>query len=145
MYVQTFTDFILDWRDDMAKTALDLTPEEWKIYQPADVIAQRKWDVDEQLDARWKRAQRLAHAAATLLRDEFSATKVLLFGSLLHRSWFTPWSDIDLAVWGVPQERFFAAVAAVTALSKEFKIDLVDPEMCRISLLDAITRDGIEI
>ena len=129
----------------MAKTALELTPEEWRTYHPADVIARRKWDVDAQLDARWERTQRLAHSAATLLRDDFSATKVLLFGSLLHRSWFTPWSDIDLAVWGVPQERFFAAVAAVTALSQEFKIDLVDPEMCRPSLLDRITREGVEI
>ncbi len=129
----------------MAKTALDLTPEEWKTYHPADVITQRKWDVDAQLDARWESAQRLAHTAAELLRDDFGATKVLLFGSLLQRSWFTPWTDIDLAVWGIPKERFFAAVAAVTALSTEFKIDLVDPEMYRPSLLDAITQGGIEI
>ena len=129
----------------MAKTALELTPEEWRTYQPAGVIAERKWDVDAQLDARWERAQRLAHTAATLLRDDFSATKVLLFGSLLQCSWFTPWSDIDLAVWGVPKERFFAAVAAVTALSREFKIDLVDPDMCRSSLLDEITQEGVEI
>lgn len=96
------------------------------------------------MDARWECAQRLVHTAAGLLRDDFSATKVLLFGSLLHRSWFTPWSDIDLAVWGVPKERFFSAVAAVTALSTEFKVDLIDPETCRPSLSDAITQDGIE-
>lgn len=129
----------------MAKTALDLTPEELSIYHPAGVIAQRKWDDDAQLEARWERAMRLAHTAAALLRQEFSATKVLLFGSLRHRSWFTPWSDIDLAVWGIPKERFFAAVAAVTASSKDFKIDLVDPEMCRTSLLDEIIQDGVEI
>ena len=129
----------------MAKTALDLTPEEWMTYHPGDAIAQRKWDADAQLDARWERTQRLAHTAATLLREDFGATKVLLFGSLLQRSWFTPWSDIDLAVWGIPTERFFAAVAAVTALSREFKIDLVEPETCRPSLLDAITQGGIEI
>jgi len=129
----------------MAKTALDLTPEEWKAYQPADVIAKRNWNVDAQLDLRWERAQKLAHTAAALLRDDYGATKVLLFGSLLQRSWFTPWSDIDLAVWGIPKERFFAAVAAITALSREFRMDLVDPEMCRPSLLDWITLDGIEI
>jgi predicted nucleotidyltransferase len=129
----------------MSKTALELTHEEWKQYKPGDAIAQRKWETDARLDERWKRAQQLAHTAATLLRDDFGAGKVILFGSLLQRSWFTPWSDIDLAVWGIPKERFFAAVAAVTALSTEFKIDLVDPEMCRPSLLKKITREGLEI
>ena len=128
----------------MARTALELTPEEWKSYQPSIAIAQRQWDVDAQLDARWERAGQVAHKASELLRKEFKAAKVILFGSLRHRLWFTPWSDIDLAVWGIPQERFFAAVAAVTSISTEFKVDLVDPETCRSSLLDAIERDGIE-
>ena len=129
----------------MAKTALELSPEELKLYQPSAAIAQRQWDDDAQLDARWERARQLADEAAEMLREEFSAKKVLLFGSLINRSWFTPWSDIDLAAWGIPQEWFYAAVAAVTGISKEFEIDLVDPETCRSSLLDAIERDGIEI
>jgi uncharacterized protein len=129
----------------MAKTALELTHEEWRTYKPSDAIAQRRWGIDAGLDARWERAKQLASDAAELLRCEFSANKILLFGSLLERSWITPWSDIDLAVWGIPQEHFFAAVAAVTGLSTEFKIDLVDTEMCRPNFLDAITRDGVEI
>jgi predicted nucleotidyltransferase len=129
----------------MAKTALELTPEELKAYKPSDAIAQRKWDVDPQLDARWERARQVAHDAVRLLREEFGASKVLLFGSLVHRSWFTPWSDIDLAAWGIPPERFFSAVAAVTSISKEFGIDLIDPETCRPNLLEIIEREGIEI
>ena len=129
----------------MARTALELTPEEWKSYQPSIAIAQRQRDADAQLDARWERAEQVAHKTSELLRREFKASRVILFGSLLNRLWFTPWSDIDLAAWGIPQGRFFAAVAAVTSISKEFKIDLVDPETCRSSLLDAIERDGIEI
>jgi predicted nucleotidyltransferase len=116
-----------------------------KTYQPSDAIAQRKWDVDPQLDARWERARQVAHDAVKLLRDEYDATKVLLFGSLLHRSWFTPWSDIDLAARGIPHEHYFSAVAAVTSISEEFEIDLVDPETCRPTLLEIIERDGVEI
>jgi predicted nucleotidyltransferase len=129
----------------MARTALELTPEELKKYHPAAAIAQRKCEVDPKLDARWERARQVAHDASELLRGEFSATKVLLFGSLVHRSWFTPWSDIDLAAWGILPERFFSAVAAVTSISEEFGIDLVDPETCRPTLLEIIEREGIEI
>jgi hypothetical protein len=63
----------------------------------------------------------------------------------LHKSKFTPWADIDLAVWGVSVENFYSAVAAVTGMSATFKIDLVDPETCRPSLLEAIKKEGVEL
>jgi len=56
----------------MAKTALELTTDELKSYQPSIAIAQRQRDVDVQLDARWKRARQLAAEAAEMLREEFS-------------------------------------------------------------------------
>jgi len=58
------------------------------------------------------------------LKESFGARKVVVFGSLAHRSWFTH-SDVDLAAWGIPDDRFYAAVGAVTGLSKEFKVALV--------------------
>jgi len=82
---------------------------------------------------------------ATLLRKEFNAKKVVLFGSLAIPENFTLWSDIDLAVFGVPADRFYAAVAAITGLSAEFKVDLIDAETCKSSLRDAIDRDGIAL
>jgi hypothetical protein len=42
-------------------------------------------------------------------------------------------------------DRFYAAVAAVTGLSPEFKIDLVDAETYKPSLREAIHRDGIPV
>lgn len=127
----------------MTKTALELTPEERKAYQPAAAIESRKQMSDAQSKERWLQARRVAQEAAQLLREEFEAEKVLLFGSLLHRSWFTVWSDIDLAVRGVPPDRFFSAVAAVTGLSPDFQIDLVDLDECSTSLRSVIDRDGI--
>jgi predicted nucleotidyltransferase len=88
---------------------------------------------------------RLARQIAAILRKDFGARRVALFGSLASRSDFTLWSDIDLAAWGIPAERFYAAVAAVTALSAEFKIDLVDAEVCKDSLRRAIEQDGIDL
>jgi len=129
----------------MTKTVLDLTPEELESYRPAIVIRMRQKNLDAQTEKRWRQARRLALKATNLLRHEFGAEKVLLFGSAVHRSWFTLWSDIDLAAFDIAPGRFFAAVAAVTGLSPDFKIDLVDPETCSASLRSVIERDGVEL
>jgi len=123
----------------MAKTALELTPEEQATYHPG-----RRYDqaqATERLDQAW----RVAHAAARLLREQFGASRVVVFGSLAHRLWCTPWSDIDLAVWGIPPERFFRAVAALTDLASECALNLVDPENCQPHVRQAIERDGLDV
>ncbi len=121
----------------MAKTALELTAEELRAYQPAGRRA------EQQSQERWKRAWEVARTAADLLRERFGATRVVAFGSLVHQAWFTPWSDIDLAAWGIPASEFYRAVAIVTGLSSEFEIDLVDPETCRPALRRLIEREGV--
>jgi hypothetical protein len=40
------------------------------------------------------------YRAAALLRDESHARSVLVFGSLVHRGCFMPWSDVDVAARG---------------------------------------------
>ena len=127
------------------RTALDMRIEEWKAYRPIPAIHQRQSATRTQLDRRRKRAMRFARQAAALLRAEFGARDVLLFGSLASPNGYTLWSDIDLAVTGVPADRFYAAVAAVIGLSAEFKVDLVDAEACNSSLCEAIERDGIAL
>jgi len=94
---------------------------------------------------RYQEAWKLAKRAAALLKENFGAGKVVVFGSLTKRLWFTRWSDIDLAAWGIPDEQFYAAVGAVTALSADFKIDLIDVNECRDSLRKAIEAEGIKI
>ncbi len=93
----------------------------------------------------YEKAWSIAKEAATVLKHDFRARKVAVFGSLTDPSAFTPWSDIDIAVWGVPEDRFFAAVGAVTGLTLDFKIDLVDATDCRESLKKSIEFEGIEI
>jgi len=125
------------------RTALDIPPEEWKKYQPIPAILQRQSTTHSQLERRRKRAMRVARQAASLLQTEFDAKKVVLFGSLAIPENFTLWSDIDLAVFGIPDDRFYAV--AITGLSAEFKVDLIDAETCKASLRDAIERDGITL
>jgi len=123
----------------MGKTALDLTREEWQAYRPDTKVGQaRVWE-------RWKRAWSVAQTAAEVLRQRFGATRVVAFGSLARRDWFTPWSDIDLAAWGIPPGAFYRAVAAVTGISPEFKLDLVAPDDCHPSLRHVIEREGVAL
>lgn len=101
--------------------------------------------VDDQLTKRYEEAWNIAKEAAAVLKHDFRASKVAVFGSLTDLSAFTRWSDVDLAVWGVPENRFYAAVGAVTGLTSKFKIDLVDATCARDSLKKSIEFEGIEI
>ena len=100
---------------------------------------------DPSLTERYKEAWQVAARAAAILKERYDARKVVAFGSLVDLSRFTRWSDVDLAAWGIPDDCFYAAVGAVTGLSAEFKIDLVDPEDCRDSLRRAIESEGVEL
>jgi predicted nucleotidyltransferase len=122
----------MKWGGKMAKTALDLTPEELRLYWPGRNIS------GPPAEERWKQAWELARTAAHLLHHEFGATRVVAFGSLAHRDWFGPWSDVDLAAWGIPASQFYLAVATVTGISQDFHVDLVDPGNCRWAVLQSI-------
>ena len=129
----------------MNRTALELTPQEWQAYQPAKAIERRKQSRAKQIQERKQLAWKVARQAGHILREEFHAERVAVFGSLAHEAWFTLWSDVDLAAWGIPADRFFEAVAAIAELSEEIEINLIDPETCRPILRAAIERDGVVV
>jgi len=87
----------------------------------------------------------MAQKASFLLRQRYGAKRVVLFGSLAMAKSFSVWSDIDLAAWGIAPDNFFSAVAAVTGLSPDFKIDLVEPDTCREAIKSSILKHGVEI
>jgi predicted nucleotidyltransferase len=122
----------------MGKTVLELSPEELRSFQPANVIRQRNKDRQKDIEIRRSEAWQLARKAAELLKSEFGAARVVVFGSLAHEDWFTPWSDVDLVAWGIPPSRFFGAVAALIDLGTEVDIELVDPEICSPGLHETI-------
>ncbi len=129
----------------MAKTALEITGDQALAYHMGAAVRRRQASMDHQVQGRWHRARQLAREAAQRLREQFGARRVVLFGSAAERSLFTPWSDVDLAVWGVAPERFYAAVAAVTGLSTDIRVDLVDAERCSADLQQAIEQEGMEL
>jgi uncharacterized protein len=88
------------------------------------------------------RAFEVAKEAADLLRRQFSVERVVVFGSVLGEA-FHENSDIDLAVWGLPEQEYFKAVGQLLALS-EFEFDLVEVQYASPEILAAIAQ-GLEL
>lgn len=126
----------------MAPTALDLSPEALKKYRPLEAIRRRRAEQAAEISSRRRRASLLARRAAKLLKSEFGAIEVILFGSLARRVDFTRWSDIDLASRGIPSEQYLTAMDTVLHMSPDFKIDLVELETCRPAMRKRIEAEG---
>jgi uncharacterized protein len=93
------------------------------------------------LKERFRCAWEVAPKAVQVLKEEFGASRVLVFGSLVHRCWFSNTSDIDLAVWGLDSQTHLVAVAKLQDLSS-FKVDLVRMERCKPELMRVVLQEG---
>ena len=78
-----------------------------------------------------QRAWYTVHQIAAMLYEDFDATQVAVFGSLAEPETFSKWSDIDIAVWGIPNDKYFRASSIASDISGLFKVDLVDFESCK--------------
>lgn len=132
---------LIDLIENKSFVSIKLTPEEIAIYQTA---AKRKWQENQaERIQRQKRAWELARLAAVLLKQQFNATKVMVFGSLVKSNCFTLWSDVDIAAWGIAPDETLRAMEAVRNLDEIIELNLVDVETCTSSLLSNIEREGI--
>jgi predicted nucleotidyltransferase len=114
-----------------------VSPEAMATYR---ATAQRRAEVEQQeLAQRRECARQVARRAAAFLKEQFGATRVVVFGSLVPGYWFSRTSDIDLAAWGLQPDDYFVAVARLQDLS-EFRVDLVVAERCKPALHEAILR-----
>ena len=113
---------------DRHRTAKDLSPEELAEYRRRLDQQFQNRKVDEAL---LQRAWQTAHRIAATLYEDFGATQVAVFGSLAEPESFSKWSDIDIAVWGLPNDQYFRASSIASDISGLFKVDLVDFESCK--------------
>jgi predicted nucleotidyltransferase len=118
---------------------MKMTTEQLKTY----IISAKKREQTRlaKLEERRQRGLMLAKEAARLLKTQFGATKVILFGSLLTNK-FHENSDIDLAVSGLTENRYFQAVGCLLGLG-EFKFDLVEIAQARPEIRQAIAQGVI--
>lgn len=126
----------------MGRTATELTPEQieryrqaWREREAARRIALRK---------RQEEARAVAREAARVLKDEFHARRVWLFGSLA-RGTFDRASDIDLAVEGLAERECFRALGRLLSLHPSITIDLVELEEARPAVRRAIEAEGVPL
>jgi predicted nucleotidyltransferase len=122
---------------------MKISEKDMAVYR---AIAETRWHEEQrQLSLRYERAWIFARKAADMLKKEFGAERVRVFGSLLRKELFHPNSDIDLAVWGIKEKEYFRAVSRVLDLDSEITADLVMADDAKPSLYERIETEGIEI
>jgi predicted nucleotidyltransferase len=124
-------------------TTLNLTPEQIERYRES---AKKRLEAEsEEIESRREQAWQAAKRASQVLKNQFGATRVVAFGSLVHKAGFTRWSDVDVAAWGIAPEDTFQAIGIISELDTSVPVNLVNVNTARPSLLEAIIRDGIDL
>jgi uncharacterized protein len=86
----------------------------------------------------------VARQAAQILKDEFGAQRVWLFGSMLETRRVHAASDIDLAVAGLSDRCYLQAVSRLLNLSA-FSVDLVEIERAKSIIRSTVEEQGVEL
>ncbi len=95
------------------------------------------------LHAKRERAWVVARQAAVLLRQQFGAQQVAIFGSMLVGDRVHERSDLDLAVWGMDASRYYQAVSQLLDLDPSLSVDLVEVERAKPNLRAIIEQEGV--
>lgn len=102
----------------------------------------------ERMKIRQKEGWEAARKVAQMLKAEFGVERAVLFGSLLNHERMHDGSDIDLAVWQLPDNRFFEAWAAANDVLGPYDfppIDLVPIEKAYPEIRAVIEKKGVEL
>ncbi len=105
--------------------------EQWEDRKIDEELVQRAWAV--------------AHHLATVLYQDYGASKVAVFGSLTECERFTKYSDIDIVVWGLSYNKCLDALWETEGLSSEFKIDIINFKTINRSFRERILSQAIQI
>ena len=106
---------------------------------------ERRWKSRKVDEALLERAWQVVYEIATLLYDEFGATRVAVFGSLTEPIGFTKSSDIDIAVWGISDKTHSKANNEVMDMSTGFKIDLINFDLTKGHFRERVQQQAIHI
>jgi uncharacterized protein len=120
---------------------MQISPEMMETYRRS--ARERSRQRQKELDERRERAWKVARQSAEILKSEFGADRVVLYGSTIHPELYHLRSDVDLAAWNV--QHYFKAVARLLDLDPEIEVNLAPVEDVRPELLTVIDREGIEL
>ena len=122
---------------------LPIPPEKMAFYRAT--AQQREQARRAAVEARRVCALALAQMASQLLKEQFGAQRVALFGSILTPAFFHERSDIDLAVWGLDERLFLRALGRLLDLDPNFEFDLVEFEAALPRLQASIQKEGQDL
>ena len=116
----------------------------------AQLLVRRKrleqlWKNRAMDDGLLHRAWQTAYQVATLLYEQFGATRVVVFGSLTEPMAFTKRSDIDIAVSGLSDADYDKAWSKILNFDSEFKIDIINFDTSKGLFRERITHQAIPI
>ena len=110
-----------------------------------DTLRRRGEEEQRRREDRAARAGDVANQAAQVLREQFGAERVVLFGSAAaEKATYAP-SDVDLAVWGLSGTAHLEAVATLQDCSPALAVDVIRMERCPSELRDVILQEGREL
>ncbi len=119
---------------------MNISPEKMAEYRRT---AHQKWlKTQIEQDKRRENALRVAQYASVLLKETYNAKRVILFGSLARNGIFDWRSDIDLAVEGLDEKKYYRVLADLSYLDISLDIDLVMMENASPALLKNILDEG---
>jgi predicted nucleotidyltransferase len=122
---------------------LQISPEQMAVYR---ATARRREEQRRQaLAGRHTRAWAVARRGAQMLKEQFGAARVVVFGSVLYPKRFYERSDVDLAVWGLDERLYLKAVSRLLDIDPEISVDLVEAEFARPPLLAVIEQEGVAL
>lgn len=119
-----------------------ISPEQLNRYQASarQHQAQRQQHHLKRQQQGWQVAQQ----SAQILEQEFGASQVKLFGSMLDLQRIHEESDVDLAVEGLADDRYLEALARLLDLSP-LSVDLVQIEHAPPKIQAAINQHGVKL
>src|SRR5262245_50265593 len=92
----------------------------------------------QRLAQRHERAWQVAQQAAHILKEQFGARQVVVFGSVVSPGSFHQHSDVDLAVWGLEECMYYQAVGRLQSLDPDIPVDVVEMELAAPGLQAAV-------
>jgi uncharacterized protein len=120
---------------------IQITPAQLEIYRKTALEREAKLRL--QINERHRRAWEIARQAAKILKEEFGASRVVVFGSLLHPELFHLRSDIDLGIWDI--QNYFRAVSRLMDIDPAIDFDLIPVEDARPGILTVIQQEGVDL
>jgi len=119
-----------------------ISPEEYKTYTAA--WRQRRRAEREALPRLHEQLLETAQQCADWLAEKYAVRKVYLFGSVAWPERFHADSDIDLAVEGLPDEKYIRALTELWRLLPSGReLNLVPLEAAFPELAERVRREGL--